>query len=72
MPGLDREESYRRFVPVPSVSEQAAIVRYLDRATEEIDAATRGLRRQVTLLHEYRKLLIDEVVTGKVDVRNHI
>ena len=68
VPGLDREESYRRFVPVPSVSEQAAIVRYLDSATEEIDAATRRLRRQVTLLHEYRKLLIDEVVTGKVDV----
>ena len=68
VPGLDREEAYRRFVPVPSVSEQAAIVHYLDRATEEIDAATRRLRRQVTLLHEYRKLLIDEVVTGKVDV----
>ena len=70
VPGLDREEAYRRFVPVPSVSEQAAIVRYLDSATGEIDAATHRLRRQVTLLHEYRKLLIDEVVTGKIDVRN--
>ena len=70
VPGLDREEAYRRFVPVPSVSEQAAIVRYLDSATGEIDAVTHRLRRQVTLLHEYRKLLIDEVVTGKIEVRN--
>ena len=45
------------------------IVCYLDTVTKAIDAATHRFRRQVTLLHEYRKLLIDEVVTGKVDVR---
>ena len=70
MPGLDREEAYRRFVPVPNLSEQADIVRYLDSVTEEIDAATHRFRRQVTLLHDYRKLLIDAVVTGKIDVRS--
>ena len=70
VPGLDREEAYQRFVPIPSFSEQTAIVRYLDGATEEIDAATYRLRRQVTLLREYRNLLIDDVVTGRIDVRD--
>ena len=57
-------------MPLPPLHEQAAIVRYLDGATEEIDAATYRLRRQVTLLREYRNLLIDDVVTGRIDVRD--
>lgn len=57
-------------MPTPSFSEQAAIVRYLDRATEEIDAATHRLRRLVTLAHEYLRSLIGEVIAGKIDVRN--
>ena len=56
-------------VGIPPLSEQAAIVEYLDRATAEIDAAIARARRQIELLEEYRTRLIADVVTGKLDVR---
>ena len=56
-------------VPVPLTPEQTAIVRYLDKATSDIDAAMDRTRRQIELLSEYRTRLIADVVTGKLDVR---
>ena len=56
-------------VPFPPLSEQAAIVEHLERSTTAIDAATGRARRQIDLLREYRERLINDVVTGKLDVR---
>ena len=56
-------------VALPPLSEQAAIVSYLDKATADIDAAIDRARREIELLGEYRTRLIADVVTGKVDVR---
>ena len=56
-------------VPVPPLSEQRAIVEYLDKATADIDEAIARARRQIELLEEYRTRLIADVVTGKLDVR---
>ena len=56
-------------VPVPPLPEQTAIVKYLDKATTNIDAAIACARRQIELLQEYRSRLIADVVTGKLDVR---
>ena len=53
----------------PALSEQAAIVEYLDKATAGIDAAIARTRGQIELLQEYRTRLIADVVTGKLDVR---
>jgi type I restriction enzyme S subunit len=55
--------------PVPPLSEQTAIVEYLDAQTAKIEAAIAALRRENDLLREYRERLIAGVVTGKVDVR---
>ncbi len=55
--------------PFPPLAEQTAIVEYLNRATADIDAAIARARRQVELIQEYRKRLIADVVTGKLDVR---
>ncbi len=55
--------------PLPPLAEQRAIVKHLDRATGDIDAAIARARRQVELLQEYRERLIADVVTGKLDVR---
>ena len=55
---------------VPPISEQVAIVEYLDRATAEIDIAVARAERQIELLNEYRTRLIADVVTGKLDVRD--
>ena len=54
---------------IPPLSEQAAIVRYLNKATVNIDAAIDRARQEIELLGEYRTRLIADVVTGQVDVR---
>ena len=56
-------------VPIPSFTEQTAIVEYLDKATTDIDSAIDRARREIELLKEYRTRLIADVVTGKLDVR---
>ena len=55
---------------LPPLSEQNAIIRHLDRATVEIEAAVARARRQIELLEEYRTRLVADVVTGKLDVRD--
>ena len=56
-------------MPRPPLEEQAAIVRYLDKVTADIDTAINKAQRQIDLLREYRTRLIADVVTGQVDVR---
>ena len=56
-------------VPVAPLAEQTAIVRHLDKATADIDAAVENARRTVELLREYRARLVADAVTGRVDVR---
>ncbi len=56
-------------MPIPSISKQTAIVKYLDTATANIDSAIVRVRRETSLLEEYRIRLIADVVTGKLDVR---
>ena len=56
-------------VPFPPLSEQAAIVKHLERSATAIDTAIARARRQIGLLREYRERLINDVVTGKLDVR---
>lgn len=56
-------------IPVPPLPEQIAIVKYLDKATADVDVAIARARRHVELLREYRTRLIADVVTGKLDVR---
>ena len=56
-------------IPLPPLAEQAAIVKYLGRATADVDSAIARARRQIELLDEYRTRLIADMVTGKLDVR---
>ena len=57
-------------VALPPVQEQTAIVRFLEDATANMDAAGAYAGHQVELLREYRTRLIADVVTGKLDVRD--
>ncbi len=57
-------------IPLPPLPEQAAIVRFLEEATADLDHAAAVAQRQSALLREYRTRLIADVVTGKVDVRH--
>ena len=67
--GLSHSAIKSVWLPLPPLAEQAAIVRYLDKATADTDSAIDRARRQIELLREYRTHLIADVVTGKLDVR---
>jgi len=56
-------------VQMPPNEVQIAIVRFLDSATVDIDAATNNAQREINLIREYRTRLIADVVMGKLDVR---
>ena len=66
---LNVERIGSRHISFPPISEQTAIVAYIDKATAAIDAAIDRARREIELLGEYRTRLIADVVTGKLDVR---
>ena len=58
-----------QLLPLPSLPEQIAIVRYLDDTITKIIRAVARTDREIELLREYRTRLISDVVTGKLDVR---
>lgn len=59
------------FIAVPPDDDEInTIVKYLDKRCFEIDKTIKILKKEITLLKEYKVTLISEVVTGKVDVRD--
>lgn len=54
---------------IPPLDEQQAIADFLDKKTAKIDALIDELTKQLDELAEYKKAVISEAVTGKVDVR---
>ncbi len=57
-------------IPLPPLEEQRAIVSFLDRETERIDALSSRVEGAIERLQEYRTALITAAVTGKIDVSN--
>ena len=56
-------------IPLPPLSEQEAIVAFLDKKTSDIDTAIERINAQIAELQAYRTALISEAVTGKINVR---
>ena len=56
-------------VVLPSLPEQAAIVRYLNDADTKIRKYSRAKQRLIELLKEQKQALIHQAVTGQIDVR---
>ena len=69
-PGLSVERIKQLVIPVPPIFEQQEIADYLDNKTSKIDAAIQELNTQIEDLRQYKKSVISEAVTGKVDLRN--
>ena len=67
----DLSEVRMREVPflVPSASEQAAIVRFLDHADQRIRRYIHSKERLIALLEEQRQIVVHEAITGRIDVR---
>jgi type I restriction enzyme S subunit len=56
-------------MPIPSLDEQQAIVKYLDFEISQIHGMTDKIELAIARLTEYRQALITSAVTGKIDVR---
>ncbi|NKQ38979.1 MAG: hypothetical protein HF967_05840 [Methanosarcinales archaeon] len=52
--------------------EQTKIVNHLDYHTKKINQTIKKIQEKITLMEEYKKSLINHVVTGKVDVRGFV
>jgi len=57
------------FIPVPPVSEQQAICRWISDECQPLDDAIARTEDEIKLIREYRDRQIADVVTGQVDVR---
>ena len=57
------------FIPVPPVSEQQAICRWITDECQPLDDAIARTEEEIKLIREYRDRQIADVVTGQVDVR---
>lgn len=69
MPRADWQFIGNMRIPLPPLSEQHAIARFLTDTCQRISAACAAVKREIELFHEYRTRLIADVVTGKLDVR---
>lgn len=67
---LNQDQTKQFPIVIPPIDEQQAIAEFLDKKTEKIDALIDELSKQLDELAEYKKAVISEAVTGKVDVRN--
>lgn len=64
-------EQLSRFkVPLPSVSEQAAILEQVETAAQQFETLIASADAAIALLQERRAALISAAVTGKIDVRS--
>lgn len=59
-------------IPVPPLSEQEDIVKYLDAKCKDIDELIGVLKKQIGVLQDLKHRFISDVVTGKIDVRKEI
>ena len=55
----------QQHLPLPPLAEQREIVAYIEARAAKIDAAVKGLEREVAALKEYKQRLIADVVTGQ-------
>ncbi|MCT1873964.1 restriction endonuclease subunit S [Brevibacterium luteolum] len=56
-------------IPLPVESDQRDVVKRIQHAFAENDSILERVGREITLLQEFRKRLVADVVTGQVDVR---
>lgn len=60
----------RKFIPIPPIDEQRAIVAYIDEKCQKIDTLMTELQAEIDYMKEYKQRLIADCVTGQVNVQN--
>ena len=67
--GLGLDDVQNLLLVLPTITEQQAILAFLDRETARFDELIAKIRDAIEKLREYRSALISAAVTGKIDVR---
>ena len=65
---LNVERVGNNFIVFPSPGEQDEILRYIENQSSKIDNSIRLQEKQIEQLKEYKSVLIDSAVTGKIKV----
>jgi len=68
MPRANSEWIGNQFIPLPPLPEQKQIVEYIETQSAKIDKAISLQQKQIEKLKEYKTVLIDNAVTGKIKV----
>ena len=71
-PAITSKEIGDLEIIIPNIYEQQKISNYLKIKNDEYKVIINNIEKQVEKLKEYKKSLISEVVTGKIDVRNEL
>jgi type I restriction enzyme S subunit len=64
---MEKVNDFEVYLP-KNLSEQSDIVTYLDHKTQTIDKIIGNIQKQISIIKELRKTLINDVVTGKIKV----
>ena len=67
-PNISQETIRRIRLPLPPLSEQRAIVAYIEKKTAAIDRMINACREQMELMKAYKQRLISDAVTGRIRV----
>ena len=59
-------------IPLPSLAEQSAILKFVETELAKFDTLTAEAQRAIDLLQERRTALISAAVTGQIDVRESV
>jgi len=68
MPRANSEWIGNQFIPIPFITEQKQIVEHIETQSAKIDQAISLQQKQIEKLKEYKTVLIDSAVTGKIKV----
>lgn len=63
---LSFAELKKQYIPIPPLSEQQAIVAYIDEKLQKIDQYMCDLQREIDYLKEFKQRLISDAVTGQL------
>jgi len=65
---LSFDELKKQVIPVPPISEQQAIVEYIETKLSKINTMISEIQSEIDNLKEYKQSLISDVVTGQIKV----
>lgn len=60
----------RKFIPLPPLDEQRAIVSYIEDKCNKVNSLITELEAEIEYLKEYKQRLISDCVTGQINVQN--